>query len=142
MRSPEAWLTIVVAGVLVTVVAFYIVRWLDRGTSVIVGWLAQRGQKRQAERMARIAAARSNRDLLNLFKMRTVGLRLRGVALLILALALAGMAAFVRVGGSVFPWAFETGCFAAVLTAVVALVLISRATSIEAEMREAEKPGS
>jgi hypothetical protein len=142
MRSPEAWLTIVVAGVLVTVVAFYIVRWLDRGTSVIVAWLAQRGQKRQAERMARIAAARSNRDLLNLFKMRTVGLRLRGVALLILALALAGMAAFVRLGGSVFPWAFEIGCFAAVLTALVALVLISRATSIEAEMREAEKPGS
>ena len=141
MRSPEAWLTIVVAGVLVTMVAFYIVRWLDRGTGAIVGWFAQRGQRRQAERTARITAARSNRDLLNLFKMRTVGLRLRGVALLILALAFGGMAAFVRHGGSL-PWAFEIGCFAGVATAVVALVLISRATYIEAEMREAEKPGS
>lgn len=141
MRSPEAWLTIVVAGVLVTIVAFYIVRWLDRGTGAIVGWLAQRGQKRQAERMARIAAARSNRDLLNLFKMRTVGLRLRGVALLILALAFGGMAAFVRYGGN-FPWTFEIGCFAGIATGVIALGLISRATYIEAEMREAEKPGS
>ena len=141
MRSPEAWLTIIVAGVLVTIVAFYVVRWLDRGTSAIVGWLAHRGQKRQAERMARIAAARSNRDLFNLFKMRTVGLRLRGVALLILALAFGGMAVFVRYGGSV-PWAFEIGCFAGIATAVIALGLISRATYIEAEMREAEKPGS
>ena len=141
MRAPEAWVVVVLAGVLVSIVAFYIVRWLDRGTGAIVGWLAQRGQKRQAERTARIAAARSNRDLLNLFKMRTVGLRLRGVTLLILALAFGGMAAFVRYGGS-FPWAFEIGCFAAVTTGVVAVVLICRATYIEAEMREAEKPGS
>src|SRR5215510_7427983 len=110
MKTPETWLIVVLAGVAVSIIAVYVVRWLDRGTSAIVGWLAQRGQRRQAERMARIAAARSNRDLLNLFKMRTVGLRLRGVALLILALAFSGMAAFVRYGGNV-PWAFEIGCF-------------------------------
>ena len=141
MRSPEAWLTVVVAGVVVSFIAFYVVRWLDRGTGVIVSWLAQRGQKRQAERTARIAAARSNRDLLNLFKMRTVGLRLRGVALLILALAFGGMAAFIRYGQNL-PGAFEIGCFAGVITGVVAIVVICRATYIEAEMREAERPGN
>ena len=139
MKAPEAWVVIVLAGVLVSIVAFYIVRWLDRGTSGVVGWLAQRGQKRQTDRTARIAAARSNRDLLNLFKMRTVGLRLRGVTLLILALAFGGMAAFVRYGAS-FPGAFEIGCIAGVATGVVAMVLLWRAISIEAEMREAEKP--
>jgi hypothetical protein len=139
MKPPEAWLVVVLAGVLVSIVAFYIVRWLDRGTSGVVGWLAQRGQKRQSDRTARITAARSNRDLLNLFKMRTVGLRLRGVALLILALAFAGMAAFVRSGAN-FPGAFEIGCIAGATTGVVALVLIWRAITIEAEMREAEKP--
>ena len=139
MRAPEAWVVVVLAGVLVSIVAFYIVRWLDRGTSGLVAWLAQRGQKKQAERMARIAAARSNRDLLNLFKMRTVSLRLRGVALLILALAFGAMAAFVRYNANV-PGAFEVGSIAAVITGFVAFVLISRAISIEAEMREAEKP--
>ena len=139
MRAPEAWMVVILAGVLVSIVAFYIVRWLDRGTSGVVGWLAQRGQKRQAERMARIAAARSNRDLLNLFKMRTVGFRLRGVALLILALAFAGMAALIRYGAN-YPWIFEIGCVAAAITAVVAVALILRAFFIEAEMRDAEKP--
>ena len=139
MRAPEAWVVVVLAGVLVSIVAFYIVRWLDRGTSGVVAWLAQRGQKRQAERMARIAAARSNRDLLNLFKMRTVGLRLRGVALLILALAFGGMAPFVRSCAN-FPGAFEIGCIAGIITGFIAVVLILRAISIEAEMREAEKP--
>ncbi len=133
MRAPEAWVVVVLAGVLVSIVAFYIVRWLDRGTSGLVAWLAQRGQKRQAERMARIAAARSNRDLLNLFKMRTV------VALLILALAFGGMAPFVRSCAN-FPGAFEIGCIAGIITGFVAVVLILRAISIEAEMREAEKP--
>jgi hypothetical protein len=139
MKAPEAWLVVVLAGVLVSIVAFYVVRWLDRGTSGIVGWLAQRGQKRQSDRTARIAAARSNRDLLNLFKMRTVGLRLRGVALLILALAFGGMAAFIRYGAN-FPGAFEVGCIAATITGLGAVVLIWRAITIEAEMREAEKP--
>jgi len=139
MKAPEAWVVIVLAGALVSIVAVYIVRWLDRGTSGLVGWLAQRGQKRQTDRTARIAAARSNRDLLNLFKMRTVSLRLRGVALLILALAFGGMATFVRYGSN-FPGTFEIGCIAGVATGVVAMVLIWRAISIEAEMREAEKP--
>ncbi len=139
MRAPEAWMVVILAGVLVSIVAFYIVRWLDRGTSGVVGWLAQRGQKRQAERTARIAAARSNRDLLNLFRMRTVSLRLRGVAMLILAMAFGSMAAIVRYGPN-FPGAFEIGCIAGVITGLVALVLIWRAISIEAEMREAEKP--
>jgi hypothetical protein len=139
VKAPEAWVVIVLAGVLVSIVAVYVVRWLDRGTSGLVGWLAQSGQKRQTERAARIAAARSNRDLLNLFKIRTVGLRLRGVALLILALAFGGMAAFVRYGSN-FPGLFEIGCIAGVITGVVALALIWRAITIEAEMREAEKP--
>jgi len=139
MKSPDTWVVVVLAGVLVSIVAVYIVRWLDRGTGALVGWLAQRSQKRQADRMARISAARSNRDLLNLFKMRTVSFRLRGVALLILALAFAGMASLVRYGAS-FPWIFEIGCVASTITGVVALVLIFRAYSIEAEMRDAEKP--
>ena len=139
MKSPETWVIVVLAGLVVSIVAVYVVRWLDRGTSILVGWLAQRGQKRQAERMARIAAARSNRDLLNLFKMRTVSFRLRGVALLILALAFAGMAALVRYGAS-YPGIFEIGCVAAAITTVVAVALILRAFFIEAEMRDAEKP--
>ena len=140
MKPPEAWVVIAVAGVVVSIIAVYIVRWLDRGTSAIVGSLAQRGQKRQADRMARVAAARSNRDLLNLFKMRTVSLRLRGVALLILALAFGGMAAFIRYAAN-HPWAFEVGCIASAVTGFVAVVLIGRAICIEAEMRDAEKPG-
>jgi hypothetical protein len=139
MKTPETWVVVVLAGVVVSIVAVYVVRWLDRGTSILVGWLAQRGQRRQAERMARIAAARSNRDLLNLFKMRTVSFRLRGVALLILALAFGGMAALVRYGAS-YPWFFEIGCVAGTITAVVAVGLILRAFFIEAEMRDAEKP--
>lgn len=139
MKSPETWVIVVLAGVVVSIVAVYVVRWLDRGSSVLVGWLAQRGQRRQTERTARIAAARSNRDLLNLFKMRTVSFRLRGVALLILALAFEGMAALVRYGSN-YPWIFEIGCVAGAITAVVAVGLILRAFFIEAEMRDAEKP--
>jgi hypothetical protein len=139
MKSPETWVIVVLAGLVVSIVAVYVVRWLDRGTSILVGWLAQRGQRRQAERMARIAAARSNRDLLNLFKMRTVSFRLRGVALLILALAFGGMAALVRYGANT-PWVIEIGCVAGTITAVVAIALILRAFFIEAEMRDAEKP--
>jgi hypothetical protein len=139
VKSTETWVIVVLAGVVVSIVAVYVVRWLDRGSSVLVGWLAQRGQRRQAERMARIAAARSNRDLLNLFKMRTVSFRLRGVALLILALAFGGMAALVRYGSN-YPWIFEIGCVAGAITAVVAIGLILRAYFIEAEMRDAEQP--
>jgi hypothetical protein len=139
MKSPETWLIVVLAGVAVSIMAVYVVRWLDRGSSILVGWLAQRGQRRQAERMARIAAARSNRDLLNLFKMRTVSFRLRGVALLILALSFVGMAALVRQSAA-YPWAFEIGCVAATITAFVAVGMILRAYVIEAEMRDAEKP--
>jgi hypothetical protein len=139
MKSPETWVIVVLAGLLVSIVAVYVVRWLDRGTSSLVGWLAQRGQRRQAERMARIAAARSNRDLLNLFKMRTVSFRLRGVALLILAIAFGTMAGLVRYGVN-YPWLFEVGCVASLVTSIVAISMIFRAFYIEAEMRDAEKP--
>lgn len=140
MKSPEAWVTVVLAGLVVSIVAVYIVRGLDRGTNAIVGWLAQVGQRRQADRMARITAARSNRDLLNLFKMRTVSLRLRGVALLILSFAFGGMAAFLR-RITDDPWAFQIGCVSSAITGLIAVVLIFRAISIEAEMRDAERPG-
>src|SRR5215510_2021471 len=126
MKTPETWLIVVLAGVAVSIIAVYVVRWLDRGSSILVGWLAQRGQRRQAERMARIAAARSNRDLLNLFKMRTVSFRLRGVSLLILALSFVGMAVLVRPSAT-YPWAFEIGCVAAAITAFVAVGMILRA---------------
>lgn len=140
MKSPEAWIIIGLAGVAVSIVAVYVVRWLDRGTNAFVGWLAHLGQKRQADRAARVAAARSNRDLLNLFKVRAVSLRLRGVALLILSLALAGLGTSLRYVTN-DPWTFPVGCVSSAITALVAIGLIGRAISTEAEMRDAEKAG-
>lgn len=141
MRPTEAWVTVVLAGIVVSIAAVYIVRWLDRGTGAIVGWLAELGQRRQAERSARVAAARSNRDLLNLFKIRTVTLRLRGVALLILALAFGGVGAVFRYVAN-DPLAFQIGCISSAITGLVAIVLICRAIYAETEMRDAERPPS
>lgn len=141
MKPTEAWVTVVLAGIVLSIAAVYIVRWLDRGTGAIVAWLAELGQRRQTERAARVAAARSNRDLLHLFKIRTVSLRLRGVALLILALAFGAIGAFFRYVAN-DPLAFQIGCVSGAITGLVALVLLCRAISAEAEMRDAEKPGS